>query len=91
MLNYKYSYVLLLIMTLGLSPEEEKKIESSLARFEKRPITLYIEKRLLEEAFSYNIIISHAATQGIKRAIKKAELMAKVEEQVEQELNKMEF
>lgn len=76
MRKYKYSYVLLLIMTAGN---------------EKRPITLYIEKQLLDEAFSHNIIISHAATQGIKRAIKKAELMAKVEEQVEQELNKMEF
>lgn len=91
MLNYKYSCVLLLIMTEEYTSEEENRVNSRLARFEKRPITLYIEKGLLDEAFSHNIIISHAATQGIRRAIKKAELMEKVEEQVEQELNKMEF
>ena len=57
----------------------------------KKNVTVYVPVELINKAKDWNINISQAATSGISRAIKKAELMAEYEKKVEEELSKMEI
>lgn len=57
----------------------------------KKNVTVYVPVELIDKARDLNINISQAASSGISRAIKKAELMAEYEKKVEEELSKMEI
>lgn len=57
----------------------------------KKEITsVYLPTEIKEQAKALKINISQAATAGVLRAIKKAELMKEAEKKIEQELNKTE-
>ncbi len=57
----------------------------------KTRTTIYLPAYVMHAARAYNINVSQAATAGVQRAVRKAELMRAEEERIEQELNKMEL
>lgn len=57
---------------------------------EKERTTVYLPRDVLEQAKAYGINVSQAAAAGLLREIRKAELMAEAEKQIEKELQKME-